>query len=201
MRPRFACACFCGLFAAAAFAAGAAAPQPPLTIVLKFDGAYSAKSIDEMKREFERAVRKTIPVQWRMREEMGAAAAGDLVLFTFKGRCIMDTVPPPIYDETGPLAWTSTTDRVPLPFGQISCDQVRNAVLKAMWGGDFSHGDVLFGRALGRVLAHEVYHIVAKTTVHGASGVTRPALTPTQLISGSLTVDDNSLDRMEHERQ
>ena len=201
MRPGFACVLVCGLSAGAAFAAGSAPPQAPLTIVLKFDGPYSTKSIEEMKLEFARAVKNSMAVEWRMRDELPATSVGDLVLFTFKGRCVMDTVPPPIYDETGPLAWTSTADHTPLPFGQVSCDQVRNVVLKAMWGADFSHGDMLFGRALGRVVAHEVYHMVAKTTGHGASGVTRPALTGAQLISGSLTVDDDSLDRMEHDRQ
>jgi hypothetical protein len=194
------CALLVGLSAAVS-AAGSNTPRPPVTVVLHFDGPYSARSLDEMKREFERAIKGSIPVQWRMREHMSGDTAGDLVLFTFKGRCIMDPVPPPLYDETGPLAWTSTVDGAPLPFGQVSCDQIRNLVFKAMWGGDFAHGDLLFGRALGRVLAHEFYHMMARTTSHGVSGVTRPSLTGAQLISGSLSVDDESLELMEHEHR
>jgi len=109
-------------------------------------------------------------------------------------------VPPPLYDETGPLAWTSTVDGAPLPFGQVSCDHVRNRVLKAMWGGDFSRGDLLFGRALGRVLAHEFYHMVAKTRAHATSGVTKPALSGPELISESLTLDPEAIEMMDRDR-
>ena len=203
MLPCRTCALISVLSAAAAgaFAAGSKPPNAPVTIVLKFEGSYSARSLDEMKREFARATKDSVPVEWRMRDQMPADAAGDLVLFTFKGRCVLETVPPPLYDETGPLAWTSTVDGAPLPFGQVSCDQVRTLVWKAMWGGDFSHGDQLFGRALGRVLAHEFYHMRAKTTSHASTGVAKPALSGAQLISETLAVDDGSLERMDRDRR
>jgi hypothetical protein len=184
MCPSRLCAAIpCVAMAAAAFAASSNTPRA-VTVVLKFDEAYSRSSIEEMKREFERATKGTIPAEWRLR-----------------GRCVIDTVPPPFYDETGPLAWTSTVEGAPLPFGQISCDRVRNAVLRAMWGGDFSHADQLFGRALGRVLAHEFYHMRAKTTAHASSGVAKPALSGAQLIADSLTVDDDSIEKMDRDQR
>jgi len=190
------------LAATFAFAAGSNASHAPVTIVLKFENPFSNRSIDEMKREFERATMNSIPVEWRTRDQMADnVAKGDLLLVTFKGRCIMDSVPPPVYDETGPLAWTSAVGGAPLPFGQVSCDHVRNAVLKAMWGGDFSRGDQLFGRALGRVLAHEFYHMMAKTTAHATSGVTKPALSGPELIGGSLTMDPGAVEMMDRDRQ
>jgi hypothetical protein len=187
--------------AAAAFAAGSNPPRAAVTVVLKFEDAYSKSSLDEMKREFERTTKGSMPVQWRLRDQMPAEISGDLVMVTFRGRCVIDSVPPPLYDETGPLAWTSTTDGAPLPFGQISCDHVRNAVLRALWGGDFSHADQLFGRALGRVLAHEFYHMRAKTTVHAAAGATKRALSGAQLIVENFTVDDQSIEKMEREQR
>ena len=39
---------------------------------------------------------------------------------------------------------------------------------------------------MGRVLAHELYHIVADTSVHGRDGVAQAAFTPRQLTSGPL---------------
>ena len=202
MRPCRICATISGLLlAAAALAAGPNAARDPVTLVLRFDGPYSARSVDEMKREFTRALRGSAAVEWRMREGVSGDTAGDMVLFTFKGRCIMDPMPPPLYDETGPLAWTATLDGAPMPFGEVSCDHVRSVVAKAMWGGDFAHGDLLFGRALGRVLAHEFYHMRAGSTSHGATGITQRALSGAQLISPRLAIDDESLDLMERERR
>jgi hypothetical protein len=41
--------------------------------------------------------------------------------------------------------------------------------------------DLLLGRALGRVVAHELYHIVAQTARHGRAGVAKPFHTPDDL--------------------
>ncbi|MGP8248142.1 MAG: hypothetical protein ACLQVN_26965 [Bryobacteraceae bacterium] len=71
---------------------------------------------------------------------------------------------------------------------------VRKAVLSALWGQDYGRQELLFGRALGRVLAHEVYHMMAKTTRHGSTGVTMPALSDAQLITDSLDLDESSAD-------
>jgi len=202
MRPCWICACVSGLALTASFAVAAESnvPHAPVTIVLKFENPFSSRSIEEMKREFQRATRNSIPVEWRMRDQMAnGGTTGDLVLVTFKGRCIMDSVPPPVYDESGPLAWTSAVDGAPLPFGQVSCDRVRNAVLRAMWGSDFSHGEQLYGRALGRVLAHEFYHMMAKSTAHAASGVTKPALSGPELIGSSLTMDPEAIEMMDRQ--
>jgi hypothetical protein len=51
------------------------------------------------------------------------------------------------------------------------------------------------------VLAQEFYHIRAKTTSHASTGVAKPALSGAQLISDTLTVDDESLDRMDRDRR
>jgi hypothetical protein len=69
---------------------------------------------------------------------------------------------------------------------------VRKAVLLALWGQDYGRQELLFGRALGRVVAHEVYHMMAKTAQHGANGVTVPALSGAQLIADSLDLDEPS---------
>lgn len=200
MRPCRICALIWGLAAAGAFAAGSNPPHAPVTIVLQFEDSYSPRSLDEMKREFVRATRESFPIEWRMRDRISGDMPGDLVMFTFKGRCVMETAPP-FYDETGPLASTNTVDGAPLPFGQVSCDQVRKLIWNAMWGGDFAHGDQLLGRALGRVLAHEFYHMRAKTTAHSSTGVTKPALSGAQLISDTLTIDEDSLNRMDADRR
>ena len=42
---------------------------------------------------------------------------------------------------------------------------------------------------MGRVLAHELYHIVADTSEHGRDGVAQAALSPRQLTSGLLELE------------
>jgi len=52
------------------------------------------------------------------------------------------------------------------------------------------------GRALGRVMAHELYHIVGETTAHQIRGVAKASLSVQDLIGASLDFDIASLTQM-----
>jgi hypothetical protein len=41
--------------------------------------------------------------------------------------------------------------------------------------------DEAFGRALGRVVAHELYHVLARTLRHGVVGVAKACYSPVEL--------------------
>ena len=179
----------CALFAAAAQAEG-------ITIVLDFDGPHSEQSVAEMKREFEGIVKNTtLTVGWRTRREAEQEALANLVVVRFKGKCILDPVPY-LYDERGPMAFTYTTGGVPQPFSEVACDKVAGAVRSAMFGGDYAKADQLFGRALGRVLAHEVVHMLTRSGAHANEGVTKRSLSGNQLISPELRLSPEDLDRL-----
>jgi hypothetical protein len=160
-----------------------------LTVVLKFDEPHSAASIAEMKREAESIMKDSgLNLSFRLRDEVGTDSFSDLVVVRFKGKCVMQPTPF-LYDERGPLAYTHTDGTTILPYSEVECDKVRSEVRSAMWGGDYARGDVLMGRALGRVLAHELYHIMAQTGAHSQSGVARRALSGAQLIQDKLTLE------------
>jgi len=74
-----------------------------------------------------------------------------------------------------------------MPFADIRCDAVSSLVGQA--------DSLLFGRALGRVLAHELWHILGNTFAHGENGIAQRALSAEQLVSGRLALDPADLDR------
>jgi hypothetical protein len=63
-------------------------------------------------------------------------------------------------------------------------------------GCDFAYADLLLGRALGRVLAHEVVHILTRSGAHGHDGVAKTALSGTQLIAPELRLEPADLRRI-----
>jgi len=65
-----------------------------------------------------------------------------------------------------------------------------------MSGDDFAKADLLLGRALGRVLAHEVVHILSKSGAHGRTGVEKTALSGSQLIAPELRLGPDDLERI-----
>jgi hypothetical protein len=195
-RMRCVAACISMLCSFGAFAGPNATPSS-LTIVYRFAGAYSEKSVDEMKRELGSIMKDSgLQIDWRERGALfDSASFNNLVVVEFRGKCIMEPIPF-LYDERGPLAFTHSTGDDVLPFSEVACDQVRSSVGKAMWGGDYSRSDMLFGRALARVVAHELYHVLARTHSHSDSGVAKRKLSGAQLVSDELRLNPADLDRM-----
>jgi hypothetical protein len=183
MRPLLSTA----LLSIAMASTAAAAVQPStFTIVLEFKGRHSARSVAEMKREFENVMKDTgLTFGWRLRSDPELESAANLVLVKFRGKCVLEPIGY-LYDERGPLAFTYTSDGAVQPFAEVACDQVTATVRSAMFGGDFGRADLLLGRALGRVLAHEVVHMLAKSGSHGKQGVEKPALSAGELIAPGL---------------
>ena len=158
-----------------------------VTIVLDFQGPHSDRSIGEMKREFEGIMKGSgLSFDWRLRSEAAGQSFANLVLVKFKGKCILEPVPY-LYDERGPLAFTYSTDGALLPFSEVACDKITASVRTAMYGDDFAKADLLFGRALGRVVAHEFIHMLRNSKNHDREGVEKPALSGVDLIAPDLS--------------
>ena len=167
-----------------------------ITIVLDFQGARSEQSVAEMKREFAGIMRDSrLRFEFRSRSQAEQTSFSDVLIVRFKGKCVFEPVPY-LLDERGPMAFTYSTDGAVQPFSEVACDQVTQAIRPAMAGGDFAKADILLGRALGRVLAHEVVHILSKSGRHGTSGVAKTALSGSQLIAPVLRLEPGDLERI-----
>ena len=169
------------------------APHGPITVVLQFSEPPSASSLVEMKKEVASLFEGT-PLRFEFESKDGSdmrRSYSDLVVVTLNGRCAMDAGPV-FYDERGPLAFTHSSDGRVLPFSEVECDHVRASVEKALVPGTRDR-DRLLGRAMGRVVAHELYHMFANTPLHGNRGVGKAALTPAQLVSGELPFAESEL--------
>jgi hypothetical protein len=167
-----------------------------ITIVLDFEGPHSERSVQEMKREFEGILKDTpLTVNWQTRREAEHQAFANLLVVRFKGKCRLDPVPY-LYDERGPMAFTYSTGGVVQPFGEVACDMVAEAVRSAMFGGDYKKADVLLGRALARVLAHEVVHMLSGSASHGTEGIARKSLSGSELVALHLRLAPEDLERL-----
>ena len=177
----------CSLFCAAIFCAVplfAAQPPTPVTAVVLPEGRYSEVAIREMGREAAHILKQSgVSLRWRIGVP-AQAISGILIVVNLVGRCEMDGSP--AFLVPGPLGWSHEVDGTMLPFGDLACDNLRGAVQAASRDGSAPGGNVLLGRAMGRVLAHELYHIVADTSEHGRKGVAQAALSPRELTSGLL---------------
>ncbi len=180
----------------------AASQEAPsdVTVIVDIKGPYSQIAIKEMQREATQIIHTSgVRLDWQRRENIANTVFNDLVVMTFKGSCTFDPAPP-IYDELGPYAITRTANGEVQPFGEVDCDRVVNSVRTAMFGEDYSRGELLIGRALGRVVAHELVHMLTRSGQHAHDGVQKAALSGKQLISRSLPLSAMDVDRLRLER-
>ncbi len=162
------------------------APVRDVALVLRFEAPRSDLSIEAMKRELGRLVETAgLRLWWTLPDdELSGSTYPEAVSVRFRGACRMDAGRPPDADRApGPLAWTHTVDGEVLRFVEVDCARVRDSLYSAMWGEDFQYSDFLFGRALARVVAHELHHALGNTDEHTKKGVTRAALSGHQLLS------------------
>jgi hypothetical protein len=120
---------------------------------------------------------------WRdLNASRGNEVSVELVVVTLKGTCDMvDTLG--YGDTTGALGWTHMSDGAILPFSDLDCNKIRRFIGRETKSMDEAKREVVYGRAMGRVLAHELYHIFTNTTRHASWGVAKAFYTPRDLVS------------------
>ncbi|HUI55691.1 MAG TPA: hypothetical protein VLY04_12010 [Bryobacteraceae bacterium] len=121
--------------------------------------------------------------EWRpLTGSRGSEISVELAVITFKGRC--DVAGLTSHEsKAGPLGWTHISDGAILPFADVDCTGMRDFIQRQLLAVRFEDREEAFGRALGRVLAHELYHIFANTTRHGVCGVGKSAYSVEELLS------------------
>lgn len=156
----------------------AQSPRPLLTILLRFDHPGSSTSTAAMKHEIQYLLGKDIDVQFGA--EIGAGVtSGRLVVFRMLGSCSMDQ--PLQHQRSGrALGFTYVSDGIVLPFGQLECDRIR-ASIQRLDRSTPRERQLQLGQAMGRVLVHELYHMLSGSSEHTKDGLTKQALSPRDL--------------------
>jgi hypothetical protein len=148
-----------------------------------------------MAREAAHILKKSgVSLRWHLGEP-AQGVDGRLVVVKLLGRCDMDG--PPAFPMSGPLGWSHESNGAILPFSDLACDNIRGAVHSVVLAGHQLRGNVLLGRAMGRVLAHELYHVVADTAEHGEDGVAQSALSARELTSGQLELRPSDVEAIQ----
>jgi len=103
----------------------------------------------------------------------------EIAVMKFAGDCRPRISGEVLNDEKFTLASTIVSGGRVLPVSRIGCEQVKKSMASIGRG----HSDKMLGRALGRVVSHELYHILARTTAHSAKGLAKAIHSPFELIS------------------
>lgn len=174
---------FCALMALAVSPSTASTARE-VTLILHFEGRHSELTVSEMKRELQHLMGPSgTELSWRNATDISPTESfPSIVVVTFHGSCAMLPLAPPLGDQEAPLGYAHVSNGEILPFADVECDRIRSELLAGH--GAISPGDDrLLGRALGRVLAHELHHIIDRTRTHERSGLFRKSLSPQDLVA------------------
>ena len=102
-----------------------------------------------------------------------------LVVMRFKGKCqvegwaegAVEFGPPSVGSQA--LGSTEVVNGHVQPFSEIQCDRIREALTYLDPATGRKERQRALGVALARVVAHELYHMLAHTTQHAASGLAK----------------------------
>jgi hypothetical protein len=174
--------------------------EPTLVVYLKAATGQPTAPVEEMKREAGALLQTAgYRVEWLSR---GAPApdARFLAVVELDGVCSADPVREGADLATGTgLATTSVVDGRVLPFSKVACAALRQAMSASLTGQAPAVRNFLFGRAMGRVLAHELYHVLSGAREHGAAGVARSCYSVADLTAERFDFEAGALARMRPE--
>ncbi len=159
--------------------AAQAASAPAIAVFVDFENQPSVTSVAQMKMEVAAILEPSgLSLNWHsLKDRAPGESFPDLVVLKFKGSCQVHN--PAMDSELGPaierqaLANTMVSDGHVLPFTDVKCNEIRRYLTPELARIGAPKRDAVYGKALGRVVAHELYHILAETEEHGKDGVAR----------------------------
>ncbi|MBZ5596184.1 MAG: hypothetical protein LAP39_28400 [Acidobacteriia bacterium] len=175
----------------------AGACTAPVSVYTHFEQAYSEPLLENMKEEV-RSIMAPIglELQWRTLDAHAPTGlSSELAVVSFKGKCRMDDLLLPSVNS-GNLGWSYALEGHVSPFSDVDCDRVRQFINPSVLHAKWVDRDAILGRALGRVLAHELYHIFADSKRHARVGLAKAFFSPRDLVSDHFTLEERDAETL-----
>lgn len=187
-------------FVSVSSAQSAGSADSELVVYLKTGTNQPNAPITQMKQDLA-ALMRTAGYQVSFRTPRTGAGddASYLAVVQLNGTCALPAgyigiLGPPVNGES--LATTNITDGQVLPFSTVNCEALTRSVAPALRTSVAAQRDFLYGRALARVVAHELYHILAGSIDHAKSGVARSCFSQDDLVAERFNFELTTLARM-----
>jgi hypothetical protein len=200
-------ASFCLLYVSAVFGfAGSLQPASNTVVVyLKTDASSSQQKgsvVDIMKRELTTEMQQVgYDVEWADAAHPSFSTSAPLIVADLRGTCVLPSRSDSSQNAEGKqLAASQVAGERIEPFISLNCDTLNSflssTASSVLMGPAGPVRDYTYGRAMARLLAHELYHVLAQTSHHSKTGVARANVTPAELLADRFDFDDEAAQRL-----
>lgn len=168
----------------------------PIALYVDFQQEPPAAVVEALQQEVEIVMAPMgAELEWRsLKAVSGGEVSTQLAVVKFLGHCEAAGIAVPHAVKPGALGWTHVSDGSILPFSDVDCDGIRQFLQMGLLSFDGKSRAEAYGRALGRVLAHELYHIFANTAHHGSNGVGKAVYSVHDLLSPDFHFEEHESD-------
>jgi hypothetical protein len=165
------------------------APVAPVTLYTHFQHNPTAPLFASIQDELEVIMTPAgLHFDWHPLADAGGRVSSQLAVIHFKGACDVSGLRPDA-GYPGPLGWTHVSDGEIIPFIDVNCLGIRLFVQHDLIAVPAAQREEAFGHAVARVIAHELYHVLANTKAHRANGIAKAAYSVGDLLSQTLQFD------------
>jgi hypothetical protein len=184
----------------ASFQSGAAAAAP-VTLYTDFQTSAPQAVVEALREEVD-SIMSPMGIRFEWWPLSGFRTERDstvVVVAHFEARCDVSGLVMR-ENQPGSLGWTEISDGAVLPFIHVDCERVRTFLQTTLLGYRSQDRERAYGRALGRVLAHELYHVFSGTAKHTVRGVAKETYSVEDLLAANFQFQQKQT-RVLHERR
>jgi predicted nucleotidyltransferase len=183
------------------FVAFSQAATRRVTVLVNFEKPHSDVSVRALQHELTDLLEPVgVAVDLMLKSDLQKNSEfSELAVFEMKGSCSMDSFPSrynDLPDERGPLAMSYASDGQILHFGEVECDRVRQCLQRVTGRSEPEKHQAAYGKALGIVIVHELYHMIAGAKAHTKGGLTKESLSAEELLNSNLSLPRMVLDAL-----
>jgi len=138
-------------------------------------------------------------VVWRgVSDPPSSAGAEHLLMVELRGVCtaqFLSMASTPLSSPL-PLASSSVADGKVLPFSWVDCTALNRFLAPVVSTPSQAEQDGLYGRSMARLLAHELYHILAQTDDHAPTGIAKARFSTADLLADHFDFEIFALNKL-----
>jgi hypothetical protein len=171
--------------------------QGKLNLLTRFDRSPDISVVEWMAKEVARLFSDAgLSISWQQNLQMNHwEITGPPVSVQFRGNCRIEPGALSLPTD-GPMAWTEVQDGDILPFIEVDCGRIAEMVWQIRGTVPVLLVNRAFGLALGRVMAHELYHYLTRSTIHTESRLFRKGMTSMDLTLPDIQFDAGEIEAL-----
>ena len=165
----------------------ASKPDREVVVYLKTHPGQRSQPTEEMRREADALMAAAgYAISWRdLGESARDAADSFLAVIELRGTCHAPQPAAPVdpLAEDASLASTAVADGKVLPYSQLECENLTKLLAPSLAKETAEKRDYLYGRAMGRLVAHELFHVLIGTRDHDSAGIAKRAFSAHEILA------------------